>query len=76
MIGPRKRREIVGKFAQMYDHRSRAAFHAEHERHAERDALDLCGDLDRDVVQALKTEAKENYAALAEDQDRREKRRR
>jgi hypothetical protein len=76
MIGPRKRREIVGKFAQMYDHRSRAAFHAEHERHAERDALDLCGDLDREVVQALKTEAHSNYAALAEDQDRRDKRRR
>jgi hypothetical protein len=76
MIGQRKRREIVGKFALMYDHRSRAAFHAEHERHAERDALDLCGDLDRDVVALLKVEAKENYAALAEDQDRREKRRR
>ena len=53
-----------------------AAFHAEHESHAERDALDLCGDLDRDVVALLKVEAKENYAALAEDQDRREKRRR
>ena len=76
MIGPRMRREIVGKFALMYDHRACAAFHAEHERHAERDALDLCGDLDRDVVALLKVEAKENYAALAEDQDRREKRRR
>ena len=76
MIGPRKRREIVGKFAQMYNHRSLAAFHTEHERQAERDALDLCCDLDRDVVQAIKSEAHSNYAALAEDQDRREKRRR
>jgi hypothetical protein len=76
MIGPRKRREIVGTFAKMYDHRFMAEFHAEHERHVERDALDLCGDLDRDVVQMLKTEAQSNYAALAEDQDRREKRRR
>lgn len=76
MIGPRKRREIVGTFAKMYDHRFMAEFHAEYERHAERDALELCGDMDRDVVTLLKVEAKENYAALAEEQDRREKRRR
>lgn len=75
MIGPRKRREIIGTFAKMYDHRFMAEFHAEHERHAERDALELCDGIDWDVVALLKVEAKENYAALAEEQRCREKRR-
>ncbi len=50
MIGPRKRREIVGTFAKMYDHRFMSEFHAEHERHAERDALELCGGIDAVAV--------------------------
>ena len=75
MISPRKRREIVGTFAKMYDHRFMAEFHAEHERHAERDALELCADLTSSEVLTLKIEAHHNYGALAEEQRRREKRR-
>lgn len=75
MIGPRKRREIVGKFAQMYDHRSLAACHEEAERNAEREARQLCGDMDEDTIRELRAEARDNYMSLAEAQTRRERRR-
>ncbi len=74
-IGRRLRQNIVGTFAKMYDHRSLAACHEESERHAERDARRLCGDMDEETIRALQAEARDNYMALAEAQERREKRR-
>lgn len=75
-----QRREIVGKFAKMYNYRQLMACYEEMERHASREAQDLIAKLDtvedQEAAEQLKEEARENYLALSEAQERREERRR
>jgi len=79
MIGHRKRREIVGTFAKMYNYRQLMACYEEMERMASRQAQDLIASLDtieeQEEAECLKDEARENYLLLAEEQERREARR-
>ena len=74
-----ERREIVGTYAKMFNYRQLAEHYEEMERHAARDVQEMIAALkteeEQEAAEALRAEARENYLALSEAQERREQRR-